>query len=297
MCNFAAFVLSWQLTPEGTRNKNGPRGRRENMRYRSRYQVLNQDVDANGNIRPSGLLTYMQETANRQMRDRKPTYEELFSQNIAFIIARMSLEIKAEIREFDEIDVETWKAGTKFATFLRGYEVSRKGEVMATAFAEWTTVDVVSRNVLPAESVDLSNYETDEPPVLDIPKRYRFPRGIETEQAGTYDVMYKDVDRNAHMNNTRYADVMWSLIPGVENKIVTSVNIRYREEGRIGSRLNIYRAPVDKEILHDPRAGEGWAFRSETGGSVNAEIMFGMRDEGLAPVAFSSQERGKTEQE
>lgn len=43
--------------------------------YREHYSVSSHDVDINNNIKPSSLARLMQETANHNMRDRRPTYE------------------------------------------------------------------------------------------------------------------------------------------------------------------------------------------------------------------------------
>ncbi len=256
------------------------------MRYTEHYQVMSHDIDVNGNVRPTMLLIYLQETANHQMRDRRPTYNELFDQHISFIITRLSLEVFAQLHEYDEIEVDTWAAGMKKATFLRGYEIRRGEETVARAWGEWTTVDIVEGGVLPVTRVDLSNYESDEPPVLDLPEKFRFPKDLAFQDLGSHRVDYSEVDMNAHMNNTRYADILWSNIPDVQRKVVTSINLRFRKEGLIGTDLKITRAPLDSDILKDPRAEEGWGFRTQTDGKVNIEAMFGMKDEGYRPLAF-----------
>ena len=48
------------------------------MKYSEHYEVTCHDVDQNNHIKPTNLVRYMQETANHQMRDRKPSYYDLF---------------------------------------------------------------------------------------------------------------------------------------------------------------------------------------------------------------------------
>ncbi len=60
------------------------------MRYTEKYKVTSHDVDVNNNMKPSLVLRYMQETANHQMRDRKPSYYDLFFAGKSFIITRIT---------------------------------------------------------------------------------------------------------------------------------------------------------------------------------------------------------------
>ena len=51
---------------------------------------------------------------------------------------------------------------------------------------------------------------------------------------------YSDVDINLHMNNTYYPDMLWGLIPDIQEKEVTSVNLRYQKEAPLGGEITIY---------------------------------------------------------
>ena len=65
-------------------------------RYIKHFEVSSHDVDVNDHIKPSSLQRYMMETAMCQMRDRKPTYGELFHKDQAFILTRVTIEIPCE---------------------------------------------------------------------------------------------------------------------------------------------------------------------------------------------------------
>ncbi len=86
------------------------------MRYTEKYKVTSHDVDVNNNMKPSLVLRYMQETANHQMRDRKPSYYDLFFAGKSFIITRITIEIYEQIHQYDEIEVATWRCPEKGAT-------------------------------------------------------------------------------------------------------------------------------------------------------------------------------------
>ncbi len=251
------------------------------MRYTENYEITCHDVDVNNNIKPSLILRYMQETANHHMRDRKPSYTELFSEGKSFILTRITIEIYAQLHQFDKIQVQTWRCPEKGATFIRCYEISRGGEIIARAYSVWAVANRRTGKLCKASEVDISNYETEEPLELRLPTRFRLPKDLAMEKAGEKTVFYSDVDMNVHMNNTQYPDMLWNFIPDVMEKEVTSVNIRFMKEAPLGSQLEIYMAKTAELMPEDERAEETYCFMSKINGEVNVEAEFGMRR--LAP--------------
>ena len=61
--------------------------------YIEHYSISSHDVDINNNIKPSSFARLMQETGNHNMRDRRPTYEELFDNGQSFIATRILYEV------------------------------------------------------------------------------------------------------------------------------------------------------------------------------------------------------------
>lgn len=236
------------------------------MFYSEKYTVTSHNVDVNNNLRPTMLGQFMQETANHHMRDRKPTYYELFSVGKSFIVTRMAFEIMEQIHQYDNIEVKTWRCPEKAATFIRCFVVESDGRPVAKAYSEWAVANRNTGKLCKADEVDISNYETDEPLEMSVPVRFRLPKDADWKHVGTKRVMYSDVDMNMHMNNTRYLDMLWNYIPEIVSRKVTSISIRYMAEAPINEDMEIFIAPGEV-------AGK-WYFRTEVGGRTNIEAIF-----------------------
>lgn len=247
------------------------------MRYTENYEVTCHDVDVNNNLKPSYILRYMQETANHHMRDRKPSYYDLFFQGKSFILTRITIEVYGQLHQYDKIQVQTWHCPEKGATFIRCYEISRGGEIIAKAYSVWAVTNHKTGKLCKASEVDISNYETEEPLELKLPTRFRLPKGMEFEKRGEKEVFYSDVDMNLHMNNTQYPDMLWNFIPDVMEKEVTSINLRFMKEAPLGSRAEIYMAKMEEPLPEDERAEETYCFISKIDGEINVEAEFGMK--------------------
>lgn len=247
------------------------------MRYTECYEVTCHDVDVNNNIKPSLVLRYMQETANHQMRDRKPSYYDLFSEGKSFIVTRVTIEIYAQLHQFDKIEVDTWNCPAKGVTFLRCYEIRRGEKVAARAYSAWAVTDHATGRLCKVSDVDISNYELEEPLTMTLPTRFRLPRDCQYVKTGTREIFFSDVDMNRHMNNTNYPDMLWNYIPDVMDKQVTSINLRFMKEAPLGAAVDIYRTKLAAPLPQDAQAEETWCFYSLVNGEINVEAEIGMK--------------------
>lgn len=248
------------------------------MRYTKKFEVSSHDVDVNDHIKPSSLQRYMMEAAMCQMRDRKPSYGELFSWDQAFILTRVTIEIFHQIRQFTEIEVHTWNCPAKGVTFNRCFEVYCEEILMARAHTVWGVASPATGRLWKANEVDISNYESEEALDMTLPTRLRMPKELEFTDVGTKRVLYGEVDMNMHMNNTYYMDVLWSHIPELLNKEVTSICLRYHAEAPLGAELQIQMTKLPAHLAEDYAAEETYCFKTFVNGQLNLEAMVGVRE-------------------
>lgn len=243
-------------------------------RYTQTYEVMSHDVDVNNNARPSVIATLMQETANHHMRDRRPTYYELFEEGKSYVLIRYSCDIFGSLNPYDQVTVHTWTCESKGATFVRCYAMEKKGVEIARAYTEWAVVDIKSGHIFKVTDIDCANFEKDEALTLDMPNKFRFPEDVEFSCCGEKEIFYGDCDMNYHMNNTHYQDILWNYIPDVEKKIITGFSLRFMKEAHLGKKLEIYMAKGD-----DVQGGEErWYFKTLVEDSINIEAIIRCRE-------------------
>ena len=244
-----------------------------NQFYREQFELGAHDVDANNNVRPSVIARLLQETANHHMRDRKPTYYELFFQGKSYILIRFSCQIKEQLHPYDRVEVDTWTSEGRGATFKRSYLMSLNGIEVARAYAEWAVVDLNTGRICRTDEIDSENYEKGEPIDMVIPSKFRFPGEDNWELCGSHIVGYSECDMNLHMNNTNYQDILWNHIPDVQSKKLTGFTIRFMAEAPLGGELIIYRQK--SEVVIDDGCGgeESWYFKSLIGDKINVEAI------------------------
>lgn len=247
------------------------------MKYTETYKIASFDVDKNNHIRPTNLINYLQETANHQMRDRKPSYYDFFNDGKSFVVTRMSIEILEQIGQYEEVEVRTWANRAGGATFPRSYDIVRDGRVIVKAYSEWAVPDRNTGKLCRCEEIDISHYESGSAVELSIPKKYRFPKNFAFERVGGHMVTYEDCDMNLHMNNANYSNMLWNYIPEINRKEVTSINVRFNHEAKLGSDIDIYVYEPETEFSGDPTAEEVFAFRTFVNGKRNVEFLMGVK--------------------
>ena len=234
------------------------------MRWSENYKTNTHDTDMNGIVSLTGIMRYMQDTANCQMEGEGPSYDELFSNGKAFVLSRFCLSVYRPLHGHDKIESQTWACPSQGASFNRCYSISKDGVIAAEASSVWALVDTETHRLCRVSDFE-NNYCSDAPRELDMPLRFRIPPEIQLSLVGERTVEYGDVDMNRHMNNTRYGDILCGHLPSMDKKRIIKIEINYRTEAPLGECLKIYMGD----------AGDGtYYFRTvRADGKINIEAM------------------------
>ena len=221
------------------------------MKQIENYKINVHDTDLNGILSPTGYLRYLQDAANCQMESDGVSYDDLFSRGLAFVISRIRILFFESVASHENVTVTTWSCGGRAASYYRCYGMERDGVEIARGKSVWALLDVNAGRLVRYGEVPL-NYKTDVEADVDLPRKPEF--ASEPILLGTKKVEYTDVDQNRHMNNTRYADMLWNFLPGHEDKRITSLDISYLSEAPLGSELDVYGG--------ESADGDGYIFRT-----------------------------------
>ncbi len=215
------------------------------MKWTGNYKVNNHDTDLNNIVSLTGILRYMQDAANCQMKDEGPSYDELFSKGLAFVLSRIKVSVYHPIYAHDEIEVSTWACESSGVSFNRCYSIKKNGEIMAEAYSIWALVDTNAHKLIRVSDFE-GDYGQDAPVELDMAKRFRLPADINLTLVGERCVEYQDVDMNLHINNTRYGDILCGYIPEMKGNRVIQFEINYISEAPLGETVKVYMAKGDE---------------------------------------------------
>ena len=203
--------------------------------YKKQIDVDVHDVDFNGVCRVSSLMKYIQSTAQMQLTENGMSYDELKDMNRAFIISKIRLEFNSPVYAYDRLEAETFPCVSRGYSFLRCYGLYKNGEPIGRAISIWALIDTENRALVKVGDFDLnlSTYEAWDMPI----GRIKMPSAM--TKVGEYVVAYADLDRNKHINNTKYADIFASFLP-LDKKRIDCITISYANEAKFRDKLDVF---------------------------------------------------------
>ena len=220
------------------------------MKFTQRYTVKWHDTDANRTIRPSALVTYLQETANEHVTHTGLSLDQMRDQyGLAFILGGLSVRVYEPLFSGDEIEVETWTCGARGFRHNRCFSVTRGTKTVAEATSQWALIKLADGSLVKVEDMPY-HIEPEEPITLSgLPTRLKMPPLDEMEFAGERRIVYSDIDYNGHMNNTRYPDMFCDFIPEMRESRVTGLVQSFRKEAVFAHTLRVFRQKTEDGYL------------------------------------------------
>ena len=207
--------------------------------YSQEFVLNDAAVDRFGRLKPSMLLLYIQEVSGIHGAALGADYDTLAQKNLFWAILRTKVQITRLPSRGETIRLETWPMPTTRVAYPRSVVAyDAEGNEIFRAVSIWVLMDTQTRSmVLPGKSGlvvsgTLRGNELAAPASI-LPKIY--------ENTCSRTVRFTDLDRNGHMNNTRYLDWMYDLLPSDFHAAHTirELTICYLAEAREGQSLEM----------------------------------------------------------
>lgn len=179
--------------------------------FEKEYALTDMHCDAFGRAKPAALLSFAQDIAGEHAAILSDNWEELQKKHLFWAVSRHRLEVFSPPKTGETLCLRTWPMVTTRVAYPRCVEGYRKdGTLLFRVVSLWILMDTEKRTlVLPGKgglAINGQTFGTEGAlPVSLTPGIYE-NRSLRT-------VVYSDLDRNQHMNNTRYLDWTADLLP------------------------------------------------------------------------------------
>ena len=169
-------------------------------------------------------------------------YEKMISSRTAWVLSRLSIEMKHFPAINQEYTLETWieDYNTRFSTRNMAI-LDNKGEVCGYVRTIWLVLDLDARRTANMEELnELRTLVLDRPCPIDPPTRMRIENG---QKIDSFAVRYSDIDLNRHVNSARYVEYLLNQYPfeWYDNHRITRFEIAYAHEALPGINIDVYR--------------------------------------------------------
>lgn len=208
--------------------------------YRQTFEISDIHLDCFGRVKPSVLLYFAQEVAGKHAALLGTDWETLNEKNLFWAIIRHHIQVNRLPVSGETITLETWPMPTTRVAYPRAtVAYDEKGNVLFRTVALWVLMDTENRAmVLPGKSgVTVEGIVQGNE--LALPGSLA---PVNPAQKVQRTVGYAELDRNLHMNNTRYLDWVDDLLSSDFHKThpVHQIAVCYLSEAREGQALTLH---------------------------------------------------------
>ena len=207
--------------------------------HRQNFTIDPFHLDRFGRCKGSALLAFAQEAAEAHSMILSTDWDTLHQKGLFWAVIRQKLQVTRLPRLGELITVETWPMPTTRVAYPRStVAYDENGNEVFRAISLWVLMDESTRMmILPGKSGiavrgTLRGGELPPPgslTVRNLDRLYQRP------------VCFSDLDRNGHMNNTRYLDWVMDLLPSSFHRDhpLREVTLCYLSEAREGEQLRL----------------------------------------------------------
>ena len=220
------------------------------MKFTHDYTIRWHDTNANREITPSAVLTFMQETTNMHIQTMYPNLEYIRDMlHQAFILTKVYMRFYEPAYAYDKITVETWTGvESRGFTFYRSFAIKKGDVTIADALTTWCLIDTQDHKLLPVTKFE-NNFQDEESLKVDMPRKIKFPADKELEFVGDRRIVYSDIDYNKHMNNTHYPNMLVDFLPSPEEYRVKELMLTFVKGSIYNETIRINRVQ-DNDVFY-----------------------------------------------
>lgn len=214
--------------------------------FEMKFTIAAHQTDSQGRAKPSALLYLCQEAAGGHCGQLGVDWQTLQKRGLFWALIRTHVQVTKLPVAGQQVIMRTWPMPTTRSAFPRAAVcLDGDGNTLFSATSLWVLMDIQNRRMLlPGKSgVELDG--------ITLGCELPMPGSIHPVelQHRTYRTVAKeDLDRNAHMNNTRYMDWLFDLLPA-DAPPIKGFTACYLNEATDGQKLGLLWQEIQEKIL------------------------------------------------
>lgn len=214
-----------------------------------KYRINTRDIDFSRRASLTTMCDYVVQAASEDATATGAGVDYLYSQSLAWVLMRMSLEIKRYPAQLENFTISTWVESIDKLMVRRNMIITGEdGQEIGLAVTYWCIINFETRTSQDCRTFP-HFFQQIEPIAsqLSAPERIR---AFEGESIATQKVRYSHIDFNGHTNTTKYIGWMLNTLSYEQIKLYDPkrLDINFLHESRYNDTVSIIRK-IDNEAL------------------------------------------------
>jgi medium-chain acyl-[acyl-carrier-protein] hydrolase len=213
------------------------------------YMPQLREADENGYIGIRGYLNFFQDAATRHMHDFGKGNDTIPEQyGICWMYTKYRMHLVEETGFEHPVTINTWIEKMKTtAVTHQAIEITCNGKQTAIGRLESCLVDMKAGHLTKPSCIDFpENAAVDRQ--LQLEPFTRLPKNADgTNEVYRYVIRYTDTDKNRHMTNLRYVNLLMDAFDGAfyEDKILSDIELHYITQCFEGEEISVRKKSCD----------------------------------------------------
>lgn len=206
------------------------------IKFSEKIKLRENDFDFTDHVKLSTYLDLFQSIACEHAEQNGLGFKAMFDKGIIWVITKIKLDVYKNFKVGEIITAESYPHQKGAVEYVRDYYIyDQSGALAVKGSSQWILLDYKSRRIL-RPSVDFIGEHVSE---YAYEKRIEKIPPTDIELIGSYKTGRLDLDHNGHVNNVKYADMIFSYEKDI-SKPVRSFTINYQTESKEGEVIDIY---------------------------------------------------------
>ncbi len=216
--------------------------------YTKKYKILFNDIDKNLKITDIALMRYLVEISGEHSERVGYGLSNQKSTNVVFLLTSWKVEIIKRANLLEEITINTWAESFSHSLSIRNFEIFLNSELIARASSKWILVNPNTHSILSATHEIFNAYGPVDKKVFDKSiSKLSIPDNIHSSYE--YTIRRRDIDSNNHVNNLKYLELAYEVLPEVvyKNHNFNKISINYKSECKLSDKIICNYTQVNKD--------------------------------------------------
>lgn len=219
--------------------------------YENRIRIASYHVDCDEVLSLPMLFCLCQDVALNHVTAMDIGWRFLSAYNLFWALSKMHVKIERMPHWNEEILIRTWGRPHDVYTQPRDFEImDANGQRIILVTSSWIILDEKEGKFQPLAQFDDKFAEWDAAVMAErAPKVRMMP--FESEKAHFAQVLFSDLDRNRHVNNTKYLQWMFDSRAFAHRKVsnVHTVSVNFIAQARLGERYAVQTIEMSPDNL------------------------------------------------
>ena len=211
------------------------------MFYEKEEIISFYDLDANGDVKLTALLKYMNEAAFYNAEKLGIGFDKTVEFGLVFVIQRIGIRLFKAPELNQKVTVRTWPGETTRSIFKRYGDLrDENGNKLIEWESLWVLIDIEARKIKRPSALPIEIPQYGKEDVAVEARKIILPE--ERESCASYDhtVKFNELDINMHMNNAIYADLIANVLALTASPPIrtwSEIHFNYVHEAKLGDQV------------------------------------------------------------